>query len=195
MAAAEAPLGSLWGSKLHETRKTISMTGHFTAFVMWPMNVNFFNRLPKYVQQVLLEEGRKAGEYMTRLTLEQQQSYVDRFKAAGVTFVTDVDLANADCAGKRWWLFVFGGLAKVLAIQLIGAVDEVHLHGSNLQGKQCGYSANTEKRAERNAARAACFARDDQCKSPYSAQDKARGQTYIYVLPTKPAKKHGQHWR
>ncbi len=93
VAAAEAPLGSLWGSKLHETRKTISMTGHFTAFVMWPMNVNFFNRLPKDVQQVLLEEGRKAGDYMTRLTLEQQQSYVDRFKAAGVTFVTDVDLA------------------------------------------------------------------------------------------------------
>lgn len=93
VAAAEAPLGSLWGSKLHETRKTISMTGHFTAFVMWPMNVNFFNRLPKDVQQVLLEEGRKAGEYMTRLTLEQQQSYVERFKAAGVTFVTDVDLA------------------------------------------------------------------------------------------------------
>ncbi|MFM1855021.1 MAG: sialic acid-binding periplasmic protein SiaP precursor [Pseudomonadota bacterium] len=93
VAAAEAPLGSLWGSKLHETRKTISMTGHFTAFVMWPMNINFFNRLPKDVQQVLLEEGRKAGEYMTRLTLDQQQSYVDRFKAAGVTFVTDVDLA------------------------------------------------------------------------------------------------------
>ena len=93
VAAAEAPLASLWGSKLHETRKTISMTGHFTAFVMWPMNVNFFNRLPKDVQQVLLEEGRKAGEYMTRLTLEQQQSNVDRFKAAGVTFVTDVDLA------------------------------------------------------------------------------------------------------
>jgi hypothetical protein len=26
-------------------------------------------------------------------------------------------------------------LAKVLAIQLVGAVDEVHLHGRNLQGK------------------------------------------------------------
>lgn len=90
--AAEAPLGSLWGSKLHETRKFISMTGHFTAFVMWPMNASYFNRLPKDVQQVLLEEGRKAGDYMTKLTLEQQQSYIDRFKQAGVTFVTDVDL-------------------------------------------------------------------------------------------------------
>lgn len=90
--AAEAPLGSLWGSKLHETRKVISMTGHFTAFVMWPMNAGYFNRLPKDVQQVLLEEGRKAGEYMTKLTLEQQQSFVDRFKQAGVTFVNDVDV-------------------------------------------------------------------------------------------------------
>jgi len=90
--AAEAPLGSLWGSKLHETRKVISMTGHFTAFVMWPMNVNYFNKLPKDIQQVLLEEGRKAGEHMTKLTLEQQDDYVNRFKQAGVTFVSDVDI-------------------------------------------------------------------------------------------------------
>lgn len=89
---AEAPLGSLWGSKLHEQRKVISMTGHFTAFVMWPINAGYFAKLPADVQQVLLEEGKKAGEYMTKITLEQQQDYVNKFKAAGVTFVTDVDV-------------------------------------------------------------------------------------------------------
>ena len=89
---AEAPLGSLWGSKLHEQRKVISMTGHFTAFVMWPINAGYFAKLPADVQQVLLEEGKKAGDYMTKLTLEQQQDYMNKFKAAGVTFVTDVDL-------------------------------------------------------------------------------------------------------
>ena len=93
VTAAEAPLGSLWGSKLHETRKVISMTGHFTAFVMWPINANYFNKLPADVQRVLLEEGRKAGDEMTRLTLELQNDYVSKFKAAGVTFVSDVDLA------------------------------------------------------------------------------------------------------
>ena len=93
VVAAEAPLGSLWGSKLHETRKVISMTGHFTAFVMWPINANYFNKLPADVQRVLLEEGRKAGDEMTRLTLELQNDYVSKFKAAGVTFVSDVDLA------------------------------------------------------------------------------------------------------
>ncbi|MBA3506387.1 MAG: DctP family TRAP transporter solute-binding subunit [Betaproteobacteria bacterium] len=90
--AAEAPLGSLWGVKLHEQRKVISLTGHFTAFVMWPINAGYFAKLPPDVQQVLLEEGKKAGDYMTKLTLEQQQDYVNKFKAAGVTFVTDVDL-------------------------------------------------------------------------------------------------------
>ncbi len=90
--AAEAPLGSLWGVKLHEQRKVISLTGHFTAFVMWPINAGYFAKLPPDVQQVLLEEGKKAGDYMTKLTLEQQQDYMNKFKAAGVTFVTDVDL-------------------------------------------------------------------------------------------------------
>jgi TRAP-type transport system periplasmic protein len=89
---AEAPLGSLWGSKLQETRKYISMTGHFTAFVMWPINSGFFNKLPKDVQQVLLEEGAKAGKEMTRLTLASQEEYVGKFKAAGVTIVNDVDI-------------------------------------------------------------------------------------------------------
>jgi len=89
---AEAPLGSLWGSKLQETRKVISLTGHFTAFVMWPINATFFNKLPKDVQQVLMEEGQKAGAEMTRLTLASQDEYLAKFKAAGVTIVSDVDV-------------------------------------------------------------------------------------------------------
>ena len=93
VVGAEAPLGSLWGSKLQETRKIISTTGHFTAFVMWPMNINYFNKLPADVQKVLLEEGFKAGAEQTRLTLALQDDYISKFKAAGVTFVTDVDTA------------------------------------------------------------------------------------------------------
>lgn len=89
---AEAPLGSLWGSKLQETRKYLSMTGHFTAFVTWPINSTFFNKLPKDVQQILLEEGAKAGKEMTRLTLASQQEYLGKFKTAGVTVVNDVDI-------------------------------------------------------------------------------------------------------
>ena len=92
VVGAEAPLGSLWGSKLHEVRKFISMTGHFTAFVMWPINANYFNKLPADVQKLLLDEGKRAGDEMTRLTLDLQNDYMSKFKAAGVQFVTDVDI-------------------------------------------------------------------------------------------------------
>lgn len=90
--AVEAPLGSLWGSKLHEVRKALSLNGHFTAFVMWPINANYFNKLPKDVQAILLEEGDKAGKEMTRLTIASQEDYLAKFKAAGVTVVSDVDV-------------------------------------------------------------------------------------------------------
>lgn len=90
--AAEAPLGSLWGAKLHEVRKVISTTGHFTAFTLWPMNINFFNRLPADVQKVLLEEGTRGGTEQTRLTQSLNDDFMAKFKAAGVSFV-DVDNA------------------------------------------------------------------------------------------------------
>ena len=93
VAAAEAPLGSLWGSKLHETRKVISMTGHFTAFTMWPINSKYFKSLPADIQQILVEEGAKGGTEMTRLTLAMNDEYVTKLKAGGVTFVDDVDIA------------------------------------------------------------------------------------------------------
>ncbi len=93
VAAAEAPLGSLWGSKLHETRKVISMTGHFTAFTMWPINMKYFKSLPADIQKVLVEEGAKGGTEMTRLTLAMNDEYVKKLKAGGITFVEDVDVA------------------------------------------------------------------------------------------------------
>lgn len=91
--AAEAPYGSLWGSRLQEVRKVISNTAHFQAILGWPMNNSYFNRLPAEIRTILLEEGAKAREEQTRLTLEQEVSFVDRFKAAGVQIVTDVDIA------------------------------------------------------------------------------------------------------
>jgi TRAP-type C4-dicarboxylate transport system substrate-binding protein len=91
--AAEAPYGSLWGARLQEVRKVISTTAHFQAILCWPMNNGYFNRLPAEVRTVLLEEGAKAREEQTRLTLEQEAGFVERFRGAGVQFVTDVDTA------------------------------------------------------------------------------------------------------
>ncbi|MDF1585852.1 C4-dicarboxylate TRAP transporter substrate-binding protein [Marinimicrococcus flavescens] len=92
VAGAEAPLGSLWGSKLFETRKTVSMTSHFVAWVAFVASEDYFDSLPEDLQAILLEEGEKAGDYMTKLTLEKQAEYMEKFEAEGVTFVTDVDV-------------------------------------------------------------------------------------------------------
>ncbi len=90
--AAEAPYGSLWGARLQEVRKVISTTGHFQAMTGWPINAGYFNRLPAEVRTLLLAEGERARAEMTRLTREQEQGFVDRFKAAGVQIVTEVDI-------------------------------------------------------------------------------------------------------
>ena len=90
--AAEAPFGSLWGARLHEVKKVISLTGHFKAITTWPINNGYFNRLPADVQKLLLEEGAKGGEEQTRLTNAMEEDFVTRFQAAGVTIVSDVDV-------------------------------------------------------------------------------------------------------
>ena len=122
VVAAEAPYGSLFGSKLHEVRKFISKTGHFTAIVAWPINNGFFNRLPKDVQDMLLEEGVKARDEMTRLTLALEADYVAKFKAAGVTIVEDVDVtafqkatAPVYNAFPKWTPGLHQTVTKVLA--------------------------------------------------------------------------------
>ena len=55
------------------------------------MSDRYFSSLPEELQTVLLEEGTKAGDEMTRLTLAKQDEYLQRFKDAGVTIVSDVD--------------------------------------------------------------------------------------------------------
>ena len=93
VAAAEAPLGSLHGSRLHEVKSTLSMTGHFTAWVNFIMSEQFYQSLPEDLQVMIMEEGHRAGEEMTRLTLEKQEEYLDMFREAGITVVDDVDVA------------------------------------------------------------------------------------------------------
>jgi TRAP-type transport system periplasmic protein len=89
--AAEAPLGSLYGSKLHEVKKVISKTGHFKPFTGWIIGTNYFDKLPEEYQKILKEEAVKTGEYMTELTLDSQEEYEEMFKKEGVEFV-EVDV-------------------------------------------------------------------------------------------------------
>lgn len=91
--AAEAPLSSLWGSKLYESADTISMTGHFTAFTGPIINEGLFQSLDPELQEILVQSAIEAGTYMAELVGQSQDRFRADLEAAGVTFVDDVDHA------------------------------------------------------------------------------------------------------
>jgi len=99
--AAEAPLPSLYGAKLHEIAKVVSMTSHFNAYLGVSMSRSVFDRLPEDVRKILLEEATRAGEHMAALTEKRQDSVIAEMKAKGVTFVQDVDVDSLEKATRK----------------------------------------------------------------------------------------------
>ncbi|MEO1225804.1 MAG: C4-dicarboxylate TRAP transporter substrate-binding protein [Pseudomonadota bacterium] len=89
--AAEAPLGSIYGASLHENGDTISMTGHFYAWIGLMMNDEIFAEMPEDLQQVLLSSALDAGDYLTELVQARQGDFIETFEEAGITFVHEVD--------------------------------------------------------------------------------------------------------
>ncbi|NRA86062.1 MAG: DctP family TRAP transporter solute-binding subunit [Rhizobiales bacterium] len=92
VAAAEAPLASIWGAKLYESAKEISMTGHFKAFVGLAMNSDLYASYPEDIQTILSEEAVAAGIMITNLVLRSEAEYRAKLEAEGVTFHTAVDV-------------------------------------------------------------------------------------------------------
>lgn len=90
--AVEAPLASLWGSRLHETRRVLSLTNHFNAWVGLVMNEQVFQRLPQDLRALLSEEAGKMGEDLTRRTLAANDDLLRRFEGANIQIVRDVDI-------------------------------------------------------------------------------------------------------
>lgn len=90
--AAEAPLPSLYGAKLYEVKKVISMTGHFKGFTGLIINSTYFSKMPKDLQVIMKEEAIAAGVYMTDLMLSSQNEWVAKLEALGVKFNHDVDV-------------------------------------------------------------------------------------------------------
>jgi len=95
---AEAPLPSIYGAKLYETKKVISLTGHFKGFTGLMMNSDVFAGLPEDIQAILNDEAVKTGGFMTNLMLGSQEEWITKLEAEGVTFNRDVDVAAFQAA-------------------------------------------------------------------------------------------------
>ncbi|MFY0597874.1 MAG: C4-dicarboxylate TRAP transporter substrate-binding protein [Cognatishimia sp.] len=95
---AEAPLPSIYGAKLHETKKVISLTGHFKGFTGLMMNSDVFAGMPQDIQDIINEEAVKTGAFMTDLMLGSQEEWIAKLEAEGVTFNRDVDIGAFQAA-------------------------------------------------------------------------------------------------
>jgi tripartite ATP-independent transporter DctP family solute receptor len=85
--AAEAPLSTIYGSKLHEVKKVITLTGHFKAVTGVGIGEAYFQSLPKDVQQVLQEEADEGGNWVSPITIQKEAEWKDVLAKAGVRFV------------------------------------------------------------------------------------------------------------
>lgn len=54
---------------------------------------NLFASLPADLQSILLEEGRRSAENLTKATVAQDEQFADLLRKAGTQIISDVDIA------------------------------------------------------------------------------------------------------
>jgi len=92
--AAEAPMGSIIGSRLYEHKKTLSTTGHFQPFVGMVIGRKYWETLPVDIQELLTAAGEEWGGTLTELTNAAEASQFEFLKSKGVEIVDDLDFAS-----------------------------------------------------------------------------------------------------
>ena len=82
----EAPLSTLYNSKIYEVCKNITLDGHIRAIWSVNMSNDVFNSLPEEYQQILTEEiANMAPTTIERVTADEA-AYQEKLEAEGVTF-------------------------------------------------------------------------------------------------------------
>lgn len=88
----ENPLPVLYGQKLHEQAKELSMISYLQNTSLWLGGQAYFDTLDPSVVEMLHETGAEAGLYSQELAAEQDAKILEEMKASGVT-VTYPDVA------------------------------------------------------------------------------------------------------
>ena len=84
--AAEAPLSTIYGSKLYESKSRISLTRHFIAVSGLIMSDDLFNSMPAELQVIVEEEVSKAGVEATTMVADSESEWQKKLEAEGVVF-------------------------------------------------------------------------------------------------------------
>lgn len=95
----ENPIPVLYGAKLHEEAKYLSMVGYLTNTSIWLGGEAFFSTLPPDVVKMVEETGHEAGLYSQKIATEEDAELIEKMKQAGVT-VIQPDVAAFKAATK-----------------------------------------------------------------------------------------------
>lgn len=88
----ENPLAVLYGQKLHEQARELSMISYLNNTALWLGGQAYFDTLDPAVVEMLHETGYQAGLFSQELAGEEDARVLEEMKADGVT-VTTPDLA------------------------------------------------------------------------------------------------------
>lgn len=90
--AAEAPLATIYTSKLQEAAKCIATTGHFTGMIGLQMSQQVWESMSENQQNILMECIEEQGRIYSEGVVASEQEWREKLEAEGVVF-TDVDRA------------------------------------------------------------------------------------------------------
>ena len=98
--AAEAPLSTMYGSKLQEVKKRVSETNHFTAATGFVMSQKIWDGLPAEYRDMLQKEVDEWGAKCSQLTADREAGWKKRLQDEGVVFNPVDNAAFAEACKK-----------------------------------------------------------------------------------------------
>lgn len=84
---AENPLSVLYGQKLHEPAKYLSLINYLTTVAVWMGGEAFFSTLPEDQLQLIHETGYEAGLYSQELAKESEEEFKKLMQEEGVEII------------------------------------------------------------------------------------------------------------
>lgn len=87
----ENPLSAIKAQKFYEVQKYLAMTNHILNDQLYLISKISLEKLPKNLQNILIEESQNTAKYHTELFVNDEKNIIEFFKKQGVT-VTYPDL-------------------------------------------------------------------------------------------------------
>ena len=101
---AENPLAALYSTKLYESAKYISLTGHQTTLSIFMMNKEVYDKLTDVQKDAFIKCGQQAQEYYNYEVLPKfTDDAIQSFKQENITIIEDVDKAAFREASLAVW--------------------------------------------------------------------------------------------